>query len=100
MTTATPFLTAPFLTVLRAISRPEHDSYFVIDDVIGHRGREGYVVLYGNPHTACGTRCGEFLRLREACQYLRAHMDPGEQAYRVRLARRHGTHSVRPLAVA
>jgi hypothetical protein len=71
------------------------DAYFIVDDVMQNRNREGFGVMFGNPHTAIGTFQAEFLTLREAMKYVRSKAGDNENFYRVFLARRHGTHKVR-----
>ena len=69
------------------------DAYFIVDDAMQHRNREGFGVMFGNPHTAIGTFQEEFVTLREARAYAEKHAR-GEPIYRVFLARRHGKHKV------
>jgi hypothetical protein len=71
------------------------DAYFIVDDVMQSRNREGFGVMFGNPHTAIGTFQAEFLTLTEAKKYVRRHAGDNENFYRVFLARRHGTHKVK-----
>lgn len=71
------------------------DCYFVLDDVINERGREGFVVMYGDPGEARGFDQGSFRTLREARAYVLKHDAlAGRDACRVFLARRHGAHRV------
>lgn len=70
------------------------DAYFIVDDVMQNRNREGFGVMFGNPHTAIGTFQDEFVTLREATDYVKRHIVDGENFYRVFLARRHGAHKV------
>lgn len=74
------------------------DAYFIVDDWCDSLNREGFAVFYGDPFTATGTLAREFRRLGEAVAYVSKHTDtthpPHERGYRVRLARRHGSHSV------
>jgi hypothetical protein len=71
------------------------DAYFIVDDVMQNRNREGFGVMLGNPYTAIGTFQAEFVTLREAMKYVRNKAGDNENFYRVFLARRHGTHKVR-----
>jgi len=73
------------------------DVFFIVDDVMQNRNREGFGVMFGNPHTAIGTFQAEFLTLREAKKYVRNHAGDKESFYRVFLARRHGAHRVQKI---
>jgi hypothetical protein len=73
------------------------DAYFIVDDVMQNRNREGFGVMFGNPHTAIGTFQAEFLTLREAKKYVRNQAGDNESFYRVFLARRHGSHRVQKI---
>lgn len=72
--------------------KDRHNCYFIIDDVLSNRSREGFIVMHGNPETAVGTVQGEYLTLKAARQSLH---NTGESHYRVWLARRHGEHKTR-----
>lgn len=69
------------------------DTYFIVDDVMQNRNREGFGVMFGNPYTAIGTFQAEFVTLRDARAYAEKRAR-GEPIYRVFLARRHGKHKV------
>jgi hypothetical protein len=73
---------------------PVEPQYFIVDDVINERGAEGFEVMFGNPYTAIGTSCEKFRLMREALAYVEKHLTSGEVAYRVKLARRHGSHKI------
>lgn len=70
------------------------DTFFIVDDLMYSRNREGFCVMFGNPDTAIGNAQAEFLTLREAKKYVRNLIGDNENFYRVFLARRHGTHRV------
>jgi hypothetical protein len=70
------------------------DAYFIVDDALDGHSKEGYQVFYGCPHRAIGAKQGEFLQLGDA----RRSINSGEPVYRVKLARRHGEHSVTLMA--
>lgn len=70
------------------------DAFFIVDDVLERQSKEGYQVFYGCPHRAIGAKHGEFLQLGEA----RRSICKDEPVYRVKLARRHGEHSVTLMA--
>jgi len=76
------------------------NSYFITDDVITQSGREGFEVVYGNPYTACGFSQYAALTLRECKAFVALRIAEGETVYRVRLARRHGEHSVKVLKMS
>lgn len=65
--------------------------YFIVDDVISESGCEGFCLMHGDPHEARGFIQHESRTLRECL----ARVPAGETVYRVRLARRHGTHTVK-----
>jgi hypothetical protein len=67
--------------------------YFIVDDAMQNRNREGFGVMFGNPLTAVGTFQDEFITLREARAYAKKRAG-GAPIYRVFLARRHGVHKV------
>jgi hypothetical protein len=67
------------------------DVYWVVDDCIDASGHEGYELLRGNPYSTVGVRIHAARRLHTVL----AKVPHGEKVYRVRLARRHGTHSVK-----
>jgi hypothetical protein len=69
------------------------DAYFIVDDVMQNRNREGFGVMLGNPYTAIGTFQAEFVTLAEAETFIKN--ENGESYYRVFLARRHGSHKVK-----
>ena len=73
------------------------NAYFIIDDWCDDLHREGFVLMHGNPSDAIGTTQGEFRFLYEAIDKAARSMVEREPLYRVKLARRHGTHSVRVL---
>lgn len=73
-------------------------AYFVVDDVCESLMKEGFAIFYGDPRTATGVRVAERETLREALQYCGRHVTKDETVYRVKLARRHGVHSSRPVA--
>ena len=72
--------------------RPEDaiEAYFIIDDALDEKRGEGFLVYFGCPHQAIGVKHGEYRQLAEAKRSIPA----GEAVYRVKLARRHGKHSV------
>ncbi len=67
--------------------------YFVVDDCINARGKEGFIVMAGDPVSALGCEMFKAKTLRECLAYLLPHITRGERVYRVRLARRHGAHT-------
>jgi hypothetical protein len=68
-----------------------HDRlYFIVDDCIDERGTEGFALIYGDPWTAVGVS----LHVSRSIKDLRARVPEDEPLFRVRLARRHGWHSV------
>jgi hypothetical protein len=67
------------------------DAYWIVDDVLDGQTKEGFQLFYGCPFRAVGTKQGEFLQLGLAL----AAVSEGEPVYRVKLARRHGDHSVK-----
>lgn len=67
------------------------DAYWIVDDVLDGQRKEGFQLFYGCPFRAVGTKQGEFLHLGLAL----AAVSKGEAVYRVKLARRHGDHSVK-----
>jgi hypothetical protein len=72
------------------------DCYFIVDDVLSTgSGREGFAVMYGNPQTAIGSLQKEAYTLRECMEFVSRATDSKTSFARVRLARRHGMHSVR-----
>lgn len=73
------------------------NAYFIVDDMMYSRNREGFGVMYGDPYTAIGTLREEFTTLREAKNYVERVKAEGEVYYRVFLARRHGMHKVKPI---
>lgn len=80
------------------------ECYFIVDDVLsGESGKEGFVVMYGNPETAIGVTLAEFKLLREAKAYTALHIENSlfrnTKVYRVKLARRHGSHTVQRINV-
>jgi hypothetical protein len=97
---ADPFKRAVWLkgwTDARAgLPKPETaiDAFFIVDDVLEGQSTEGFQVFFGCPHRAIGAKHGEFLRLGDA----RRSIKKGEPVYRVKLARRHGEHSVMLMA--
>ena len=72
----------------------DQNVYFIFDDVIGEDGTEGFHVLFGDPYVPAGTRQFAARTMGECLQWLRPHLTVDEPVYRVRLARRHGAHSV------
>jgi len=70
------------------------DAFFIVDDVLQGQSGEGYQVFYGCPHRAIGAKHSEFLQFGDAQRSI--HED--EPVYRVKLARRHGEHSVTLMA--
>lgn len=99
---ANPYAADPFKRALwskgwsdgqhkRAKPETAFDAYWIVDDVLDGQTKEGFQLFYGCPFRAVGTRQGEFLQL---CLALAAVSD-GEPVYRVKLARRHGVHSVK-----
>jgi len=68
--------------------------YWIVDDVIGESGREGFEVMHGNADTAEGYSQSAHKTLKAAI----ASIPKGEPVYRVRLARRNGAHSVKRIA--
>ena len=66
------------------------DAYWIVDDVLDGQTKEGFQVYYGCPFRAVGTKQGEYAQLGLAL----AGIPENEAAYRVKLARRHGEHSV------
>lgn len=80
----------------RVFAKPM-EAYFIVDDWCENLGCVGFVVHYGNPYTAIGTRQSECRLYHDATAYVAAHTTADETAYRVRLARRHGEHSVKPI---
>jgi len=66
------------------------DAYWIVDDVLDGQTKEGFQVYYGCPFRAVGTKQGEYDQLGLAI----AGIPENEPAYRVKLARRHGEHSV------
>lgn len=66
------------------------DAYWVVDDVLDGQTKEGFQVYYGCPFRAVGTKQGEYSQLGLAL----ASIHESEATYRVKLARRHGEHSV------
>jgi hypothetical protein len=96
-----PYATDPFKRALwskgwcdrehgRLAPETAFDAYWIVDDALDGRAREGFQVFYGCPFRAIGTRQGEHLQLGLAL----ASVPEAEPVYRVRLARRHGKHSV------
>ena len=75
------------------------EAYYVVDDVLTNSSKEGFVVMYGDPMQAVGTNQFEAKTLRECKAYLRRHTTPNEPVYRVRVARRHGKFSCKPMSV-
>lgn len=70
------------------------NAYYIVDDVINETGKEGFVVMHGDPHTAVGVEQFSSPLFREAKAYVARAMAPGEEVYRVLLARRHKEHQV------
>jgi hypothetical protein len=66
------------------------DAYWIVDDVLDGQTKEGFQVYYGCPFRAVGTKQGEYAQLGLAL----VGIPENEAAYRVKLARRHGEHSV------
>jgi hypothetical protein len=66
------------------------DLYYIIDDCIDAKGTEGFVLMLGNPWTAIGADRGVARSIKE----LRCKVPDDEALFRVRLARRHGKHTV------
>lgn len=67
------------------------EAYWIVDDALQNAGgREGFAVFYGCPHMAVGVQKTEHVLLREAL----ASISMDEPVYRVKLARRHGKHTV------
>ena len=66
------------------------DAYWIVDDVLDGQTKEGFQVYYGCPFRAVGTKQGEYAQLGMAL----VGIPENEAAYRVKLARRHGEHSV------
>lgn len=66
------------------------EGYWIVDDTLDGQTKEGFQVFYGCPFRAIGTKQGQFLQLGLAL----ASVPATEAVYRVRLARRHGEHSV------
>lgn len=66
------------------------DAYWIVDDVLDGQAKEGFQLYYGCPFRAIGTKQGEYAQLGLAL----AGIPQDEIAYRVKLARRHGEHSV------
>lgn len=64
--------------------------YYIIDDCIDTSGTEGFVLMFGDPWTAIGVERYFARSIKE----LRGKVPEGEPLFRVRLARRHGEHSV------
>lgn len=74
-------------------------AYFVVDDCINERGTEGFVLMHGDPSTAIGTEVKRDMLLLSIKAYLKPKLKQGEVVYRVKLARRHGKHSFKPMAI-
>lgn len=66
------------------------DGFWIVDDVLDGQTKEGFQVFYGCPFRAIGTKQGEFALFGLAL----ASVPEIEAVYRVKLARRHGEHSV------
>ncbi|CAN7631656.1 hypothetical protein [Massilia sp. LjRoot122] len=66
------------------------EGFWIVDDVLDGQAKEGFQVFYGCPFRAIGTKQGEFALLGLAL----ASVPEIEAVYRVKLARRHGEHSV------
>ena len=66
------------------------DAFWIVDDVLDGQTKEGFQVYYGCPFRAVGTKQGEYAQLGLALMGI----PENEAAYRVKLARRHGEHSV------
>jgi len=99
---ANPYAADPFKRALwskgwsdgqhkRAKPETAFDAYWIVDDVLDGQTKEGFQLFYGCPFRAIGTKQGEFLQLGLAL----AAVSDGEPVYRVKLARRHGDHSVK-----
>lgn len=82
----------------RGLIKPEtaQDCYWIVDDTLDNRPREGFQVYFGCAFTAIGLKQSEHLRLSAALQSIPA----SEPVLRVRLARRHAEHSVQVLRTA
>lgn len=66
------------------------DAYWIVDDVMDGQTKEGFQVYFGCPFRAIGAKQGEYGQLGLAL----ASVTATEAVYRVKLARRHGEHSV------
>lgn len=66
------------------------EGYWIVDDTLDGQTKEGFQVFYGCPFRAIGTKQGEYAQLGLAL----ASVPAIETVYRVKLARRHGEHSV------
>lgn len=104
---ANPYMADPFKRALwskgwsdgqQGRLKPEtaFDGYWIVDDVLDERPNEGFQVYFGCPFRFIGTKQSEYLRLGQAL----ASVPKTEAVYRVKLARRHGQHSVRLLRQA
>lgn len=69
---------------------PVIEAHYIIDDVITERGREGFVLMWGNPYTGIGLERAKSITLKG----LEAMIPEGETIYRVKLARRYADHMV------
>lgn len=77
------------------LSALAYGAYFILDDVIDERGREGYEVMHGNPFDATGFSQFKSLRYGDCLDYVKKRTKPNEPVYRVKLARRHKVPSVK-----
>lgn len=98
---ANPYSAAPFQRALwskgwcdgqhgRRAPETAFDAYWIVDDVLDGQTKEGFQAYFGCPFRAIGSKQGEYAQLALAL----AGSPAGEAVYRVKLARRHGQHSV------
>lgn len=66
------------------------DGYWIVDDALNDQPGEGFQVYFGCPFRAIGTKQGEHLQFSLAL----ASVPKTDAVYGVKLARRHGRHSV------
>ena len=64
--------------------------YFIVDDAIDEAGREGFELLFGDPHTAVGFFVEKARRLWQLQLSVRKRDPALTKVARVFLARRHG----------